>query len=293
MNIDVLKKIDLKYHFGRLNMKKVSIIIPCFNKGKYLEEALQSALNQTYENIELVCVDDCSDDNSREIFKQYVRKYKRIIYIENDINKGVVYSRNMAIEAATGEYIFPLDADDIISNDCIECMVNVLEKNPDAGVVYCKMKTFGAKKEKVLCGKFTEEELLYDCVISASSMFRKKDFVKIGGYKECMFHGCEDWELWLNFYERGYKFEFIDKIMIHYRQIKSHQRTSEQIQHDTAIKYELLKNHLELYKNNKEFISKIFNLGIRKKYIKYKLLFTYLAMGYIFLLMAGFFVYFK
>ena len=274
-------------------MKKVSIIIPCFNKGKYLEEALQSALNQTYENIELVCVDDCSDDNSREIFKQYVRKYKRIIYIENDINKGVVYSRNMAIEAATGEYIFPLDADDIISNDCIECMVNVIEKNPDAGVVYCKMKTFGAKKEKVLCGEFTEEELLYDCVIPASSMFRKKDFVKIGGYKECMFHGCEDWELWLNFYERGYKFEFIDKIMIHYRQIKSHQRTYEQMQHDNAIKYELLKNHLELYKNNKEFISKIFNLGIRKKYIKYKLLFTYLAMGYIFLLIAGFFVYFK
>ena len=82
--------------------KKVSIIIPCYNNEKYVEEAIESALNQTYQNIEIVCINDGSTDSSTEKIKPY-KKYSNFIFIDNKENKGVIYSRNYAIDIATGE----------------------------------------------------------------------------------------------------------------------------------------------------------------------------------------------
>ena len=93
--------------------KKVSIIIPCYNQGMYVAEAIQSALDQTYNDIEIVCVNDASTDNSREVIRKFADEHNNIIFIDNPENIGVIASRNKAIDACSGEYILPLDADDI------------------------------------------------------------------------------------------------------------------------------------------------------------------------------------
>lgn len=259
--------------------KKVSIIIPCFNKGKYVKEAVESALNQTYQNIEIVCIDDASTDNSCEILRSLVDKYKNIVLIKNKENKGVIYSRNLAIEKASGEYILPLDADDTIEPTYVEKAVKILEENPEIGVVYCKYKYFGNSQRKIEIPETTKEYLLYSSCISSCSMFRKKDFLNIGGYKECMKNGCEDWELWLTFYENGYGFHRIDEYLLNYRRVKEDTRTQHATSKINEVKGSLIKSHIELYLSDENFSEKALSSeNNSQKHKKYKKLFNILLI---------------
>lgn len=264
---------------------KVSVIIPCFNKGKYVKEAVESVINQTYQNIEIVCIDDCSTDNSYEILKELANKYENIILLRNEENKGVVYSRNTAIEKATGEYVLPLDADDTIEPAYIEKAARILNTYNQVGVVYCKYKYFGASQRKIEIPKFTKEYLLYSSCISCCSMFRKKDFQKIGGYKECMKNGCEDWELWLTFYENGYGFHRIDEYMLNYRKEKD-TRTKHADRNINEVKNNIIKFHINLYLSDENFSEKALSSeNVSQKHKKYRKLFNiFLALSIIELL---------
>ena len=110
-------------------MEKVSVILPIYNVEEYLKRSLDSAVNQTYTNLEIICVNDCSPDNSMEILKSYAAKDNRIKIIERMQNGGVSAARNSGLEAATGDYIYFLDPDDWIDSDYIEKMVNVATKS--------------------------------------------------------------------------------------------------------------------------------------------------------------------
>ena len=94
--------------------KLVSIIIPCFNQEKFISDAIMSAENQTYKDIEIVFIDDCSTDASLEVVNELKKKYTNIVVLKNETNLGVVDSRNKAIDVAKGFYILPLDGDDTI-----------------------------------------------------------------------------------------------------------------------------------------------------------------------------------
>lgn len=115
----------------------VSIIVPCYNQGEYLAEALQSVENQNYSNWECVIVDDRSTDNSREIASSFCEKDKRFIYLWQE-NQGPSVARNNAIQHSCGQYILPLDGDDKIHHDYINQAVIVLNKNEDVKIVYCQ-----------------------------------------------------------------------------------------------------------------------------------------------------------
>jgi glycosyltransferase involved in cell wall biosynthesis len=120
----------------------VSIIIPVYNKVAYLRETLDSALRQTYENIEIVLVDDGSSDGSFEILKEYFEKYpERIILIDQE-NQGVSVATNVGIQAAKGEYIQFLDADDLLSSDKIENQIRLLEGKPTFFMASCEWVMF-------------------------------------------------------------------------------------------------------------------------------------------------------
>lgn len=113
-------------------MDKVSIIIPAYNAEKYLRRCLDSAINQTYHNIEVICIDDCSSDTTYEILREYQVKYKeKFLIIRHNKNKGVSASRNEGIGAATGKYLVFCDADDWYE-------INAIEK------MYIKIKETGA-----------------------------------------------------------------------------------------------------------------------------------------------------
>ncbi len=108
------------------NRKKVSVIIPVYNAGKYLAKCLDTVVNQTYKNLEIICVNDCSGDNSEKILKQYANRIK---IIDHNEHKGVSCARNTGIEQATGEYIYFVDADDWIDSNYIEEMVKAAQKS--------------------------------------------------------------------------------------------------------------------------------------------------------------------
>ena len=112
-------------------MDKISIIIPVYNAEKYLEKCLDSVINQTYKNIEIICVNDGSKDNSLKILEEYAKKDERIKIITQE-NKGVSVARNTGIKAVSGEYIMFVDSDDKIELNACELSLNkILENNSD------------------------------------------------------------------------------------------------------------------------------------------------------------------
>ena len=253
--------------------KKVSVVIPCFNQGKFVKETIESVLNQTYKNIEIICVNDASKDDSCEVIKNLVDKYENILFFDLKENKGVVNARNMAIDASTGEYILPLDADDKIEPTYIEKAVEILENKPEIGIVYCKARKFGRKNKIWNLPEFNLEDFIYANCIFNCALFRKKDFYKAGKYKENMKDGCEDWDLWLSFIELGLKPYRINEILFNYRKEGTSRTT--QVAKSTHWKKELFKNHLDLYLNNEKFVKKIYMNCDRaiERHKKYKNLF--------------------
>lgn len=122
-------------------MSKVSIIMPVYNAEKYLKQAIESVLNQTYSNFELILINDASTDNSKEICREYCKKDSRIVLLENDSEShGPGPTRNIGLDHALGEYIYFMDADDWIEDCLLQCAVNqIQETNADIvqfGVIY-------------------------------------------------------------------------------------------------------------------------------------------------------------
>ena len=119
------------------NKLKVSVVIPIWNTEKYLRKCLASVVNQTYKNLEIICINDGSPDNSLAILEEYAKKDSRIIII-NQGNAGVSTARNRGLDIATGEYISFVDPDDWIESNTYESTVNLFEKNPKVDLI-----TFG------------------------------------------------------------------------------------------------------------------------------------------------------
>lgn len=113
----------------------VSIIIPCYNKGGYLSDTINTILNQSYKNWECIIVDDGSSDNSRQVAESFCRLDSKIKYVWKE-NSGVADARNVGIDLSTGEYIIFLDADDTLSNEKLTATIEEFKKNPELNVVY-------------------------------------------------------------------------------------------------------------------------------------------------------------
>ena len=127
--------------------KLVSIIVPCYNQGNYLNDSLQSVLNQTHASWECIIVDDGSTDETKDIASKWVEKDSRFKYVYKS-NEGLCAARNSGIIIATGDYILPLDADDKISENYIKLALLEFEKNNNLKVVYCNALKFGLINEK-------------------------------------------------------------------------------------------------------------------------------------------------
>ena len=215
-------------------LRRVSIIIPCYNQENYVAEAIVSALAQTYENIEIVCYNDGSSDNSSAVISEYAQKYDNILFIDCKENKGVVFARNTAIANCSGDYILPLDADDKIDPTYVEKAAKILDKQVNTGIVYCRGRYIGAKKGEWKLPAFDRNEILYSNCIPNCALFRKSDFENVGGYHDYMNGGYEDWDLWLSFLSRGLDVHRLDEILFSYR--KQNVKTRNDIKKDVADK---------------------------------------------------------
>ena len=253
-------------------LPRVSIIIPCYNQCEYVSDAIESALGQAYQNVEIICIDDCSTDKSANVMKHYAEKFENMTFIHLDTHKGVCFARNTAINSCSGEYILPLDADDIIDKTYVEKAVKIMEENSEVGIVYCDARIFGVKNKKWKLPEFNKDNIIFQNCIFNSAMFRKKDFVSCGGYKENMNCGCEDWDLWLSLIEKGVEVYKIEEELFYYRKTNDPSRTDIAKFSQKEILKNIFHNHFNLYKDNEKFYSRVFS--VRKNMRKYKKLFN-------------------
>ena len=141
-------------------MNKVSIVLPTYNGQDNLEKSIESIIRQTYSNWELIIVDDCSSDLTKNIAEKYVEKDKRIRVISNIENMKLPKSLNIGFQNATGEYYTWTSDDNQYKENAIDKMVNFLNNNPDCGMVYCDTTLIDSKGNIIRENTLPEPELL-------------------------------------------------------------------------------------------------------------------------------------
>jgi|ERR1035437_619769 glycosyltransferase involved in cell wall biosynthesis len=223
----------------------VSVIIPCYNQGKYIEKTIQSVLASTYPNFEIIVINDGSTDFlTNEIFNTNSWPKTRII---NTKNVGVAEARNIAIKHSTGKYILPLDGDDKISSGYLKDAVEILDNNPNIKVVSCEVRFFGNKFGVYNLPDYSLENLLRQNILVVSSFFRRDDFDKTIGYNPNMIYGHEDWDFWLSLLESGGDVHKIPKVHFYYRIRKKSRNRSMEDEHYKFLQNQIFENHKELY----------------------------------------------
>ncbi|NLI13395.1 MAG: glycosyltransferase, partial [Peptococcaceae bacterium] len=180
-----------------------AVIIPCYNYGKYLPAAVESVLRQTLGNIEVIVVDDGSDDPHTISVLGEIGEGGRVRVIRQP-NKGLPAARNTGIRATAARYITCLDADDLIDPTYLEKAVMLLETRPDIGLAYPLAQLFGDVEETWYTEPLDPVKLLQYNHIPVVAVFRREAWEKVGGYDESMRIGYEDWEFWLRLAGEGY-----------------------------------------------------------------------------------------
>lgn len=198
-------------------MKKVSIVLPTFNGERYLKESIESILRQSYQNWELIIVDDCSTDSTPEIAKSFSSMDSRILYVRNERNKKLPASLNVGFSFAKGDYYTWTSDDNYFADDALEIMVNELDSNPDVGVVYCDINCINENGDLLSLPKIaTRSSFIYIInVVRACFMYRAEVDKKLKGYNESMFL-VEDYDFWIRAY-RYFNFSYLKCAPYFYR----------------------------------------------------------------------------
>lgn len=227
----------------------VSVIIPCYNSSSTVGDAINSALNQTYKNIEIIIINDGSTDDLDAILHPYLTEYSNIIYFKQD-NKGVSAARNNGAKLAKGEYFLFLDSDDYMDPSYIEKCVDILDGNQDVKVVYSNTRIFEAKEGKWRFPTYDYKTLLIKNIIRASALLRKNDFFDAGMYDEDMIV-YEDWNLWISILKEGGKVILLPEYLLFYRKRTDKSSLTDQIISDShmdrAYRQKLYENHKAEY----------------------------------------------
>jgi GT2 family glycosyltransferase len=194
----------------------VSVVIPCYNLGQFLDEAVDSVLAQTFDDAEVLVVDDGSTDPAtRELIARYQRPRTRVIATAH---AGLAAARNRGIAEASGRYLCALDADDRLEPRFLEKTVAVLDQDPSVAFASTWLRTFGAE-----CWDWTPERcdlpaLLRENTVLTAALVRRDAVLAVGGFDTAMpVQGDEDWDLWLTLVERGYRGAILPEVLFAYR----------------------------------------------------------------------------
>ncbi|WP_025177353.1 glycosyltransferase [Leptospira kirschneri] len=230
----------------------VSIVIPCYNYGRYIHETVESILKQRYKNWEVIIVDDGSiDPFTISILEEY--KEKSGFTVLSISRSGPSAARNIGIDTAKGEFILPLDSDDMIHPDYLLEAISAYEKKSSLGIVYCEAEFFGSIKGKWNLPEYNFPEILLDNCIFVSAVFRKSDWKEVGGFNENMKDEWEDYDFWLSLIEKGKEVYRIPKVLFYYR-IGHSSRSQRSLNHFLPLYMQLYENHKELYLKNIQFL---------------------------------------
>ena len=201
-------------------MSKVTVLMPVYNSEKYLHEAIESILNQTFSDFDFLIMDDGSIDKSLEIAKSYTDE--RIKIIENVQNLGIITTLNKGLKIAKGKYIARMDSDDVCFPTRLEKQVDFLDKHPEISIIGSNVQVIDGNSKFIRTMSFPKESELikwhlffYTPVAHPTVLARREVLIKLGGYNsQCQY--VEDYELWLRA-SKDYKFENISEELLYYR----------------------------------------------------------------------------
>ncbi len=263
-----------------MSEKLVSVIIPCFNQGIYLADALESLKNCDNSLFETIIINDGSTDEYTNNYLADLSKQGYQVIFQD--NKGLGGARNTGILHAKGKYILPLDADNKIRNNYIAEAVNILEQNSEIAVVYGNAALFGDKTGTLQPGRFNLQQLMIGNYIDACAVFRKSAANEVGLYDNMRIMGYEDWDLWLRMAFSGYRFYYINKVLFDYRVVANSmmrtlnadiRRQNEIMDYFTEkyadkLNFELVYDHV-VYKMKKRPFSFLYYLLLKKYFPSY------------------------
>jgi glycosyltransferase involved in cell wall biosynthesis len=218
---------------------ELSIVIPCYNHGSFIREALDSIPLDAFPNTEIIIVNDGSTDaNTIEVLEQLSAQGYTVI---NQANQGLGRTRNNGIRLAKGKYILPLDADNKLLPTYLTKGVQFLNEHPEFSVVYGDPILFGDEQGHQTLREFNLQQLITGNYIDACALFRKSAWEAVGGYDEHMpYMGVEDWEFWLNLSFNGHRFYYLPEPCYYYRVANK-----SMIKKDTAPNYSVLRFYIE------------------------------------------------
>lgn len=224
----------------------VSVVVPCYNQADYLPEAVQSVLEQTYQDFEVIIVNDGSPDDTGRVARQLAAKHPaHTIVVLTKPNGGLADARNAGIRAARGRYILPLDADDILMPDFLSETVGLLDRHPEIAVAYTDLQCFGGSTEVITKGEFGRN-LMIENRVAYCSLYRRELWEAVGGYNPNMSVGYEDWDFWVGAVERGLRGQRIPQTLLRYR-VKAQSMVGQAMRCHRELIARLVLNHPHSY----------------------------------------------
>ncbi|KZZ83903.1 glycosyltransferase family 2 protein [Bacillus sp. SJS] len=204
-----------------MKSKLVSVIIPAYNRAKVLSFSLESVLKQTYKNLEIIVVDDNSNDNTQEIVNTYIAKDKRIKYLRHEQNKGGGAARNTGISHAKGFYIAFLDSDDAWYPEKIKLQIELMEKNQNieilfTGSIETKYPSNKLIRKRIIKNSIPLKKLYMENYLgTTSSVMCKASLLKsINGFDPAL-KSAQDWDLYLKAVKQG-NYYIIEKPLLNH-----------------------------------------------------------------------------
>ncbi|ROL57688.1 glycosyltransferase [Bacteroidetes/Chlorobi group bacterium Naka2016] len=243
VEIDFVKPTETK-------VPKVSVVITCYNLAQYLREAVESVVNQTFQDWECIIVDDGSTDDTKQVALELISRYptRRIVYLHKK-NEGVAKARNYGIQHSKGKYILPLDADDMLHPTFLEKTVRILDEYPYFFIVYTDLQEFGERNNLVQAKNWDPLTLPYQNHLNYCSLMRREVWEEVGGYNPNMVLGYEDWDFWIGSVQKGFTATRIPEPLFLYR-IRNASRQTNAVTKDIEIKSQIILNHPNFYSEN-------------------------------------------
>lgn len=244
----------------------VSVIIPVYNSERFISEAITSALNQTYMNIEIILVDDCSPDNSARIIEKFTQSDSRVHYYKLDKNSGAAYARNTAMKYASGRYVAFLDSDDIWYAEKVENQINLMNKKK-AAICYTAIEMVDengkqTKPKRNIVEEVDYKYILKNTIIACSSVIVDRKI--LGSFEMPLIRAGQDYATWLMLMRNGTKAYGINQVYVKYRQVNG------SISHDKkkAIKkvWNIYRNHENLNYFIAAYCTLMFSINALIKY---------------------------
>ncbi len=224
----------------------VSVVIPCYNHGEFLDEALDSLKSINPEKYEVIIVNDGSNDP--ETLAKLNELEGRGYFVHHQENKGLGTARNEGIRLAKGNYILPLDSDNKLRSVYIDHGIEILDMHPEVGVVYGDVQRFGDSDERIIVPEFDPALQIIQNTIDACALFRKYVWEEAGGYETGMV-GYQDWAFWLAIASTGnWGFFHIDDVVFDYRTRKGSMVSNTKRYHN-AMRDHMLARNISLVRN--------------------------------------------